>query len=453
MSNKEEAGLKLDRVPPQNLDSERAVLGAMVMGDAGKAAIAAVIEVLGEEEPYAFYREAHQKIYGAILNLFDRGIPADLLTVTQELERTGDLEKVGGVTYMDEMIDSVPTAANAAWYAVQVLDESRRRRLIQLCATVYNDSFHEESDLDELLQKAESEIFQIMSEKGAMAAIPIKKAIKPAFDHIQEMYESDKHILGIPTGFIDLDKLISGLQKGESIIVGGRPGMGKSMFVMNIAEYVAMQMKIPVLIFSLETGSFFFSLRMLSAESRIPFQHIKTGKLEENDWPKLTIAAGEISEARIFIDETPGLSPLEIRARARKIQAQHGIGLIIIDYLQLMSSDGKYGSREQAVSAASGSMKRLAMELDVPVITCSQLSRKPEGRPSNRPQLSDLRESGAIEQDADLVVFLYREFYYDRSAPNDVAEVIIGKQRSGPIGTVKLVFHGDVMRFENMKGW
>jgi len=442
-------GVKLDRIPPQNIDAERSVLGAMMMDGESEQAIARVIQVLGEDGP-CFYKEAHQKIYKAILNLFERGVPSDLLTVTQELERTGDLEKAGGVTVLDEIIDSVPTTANVTYYADMVKQEYRRRQLILVSAQVYNEAFDATEDIDTLLGNAENQIFKIMSEGEESSVVAAKTILKEAFKEVQEMYQKGDQIMGLATGFMDLDSLTSGLQNGDYIVVAGRPGMGKSMFIMNVAQYVATHQKIGVLIFSLESKRKFLMLRMLSAESNVEFQKIKSGNLQEADWPRLTISAGVISEAKIFIDDTAGLTPLQIRARAKKTLAQHDIGLIMIDYLQLLGGDGKYENRQQEVTAISRSIQKLASELEIPVVACSQLSRKPEGRAGNRPQLADLRESGSIEQDADLVLFLYREHYYNPQAAEDTAEVIVGKQRHGPTGTVELLFDGARMRFKNL---
>lgn len=448
--------VRLDKVPPQNVEAERSVLGAMMMEKESQRAVVAAIEILGEK-PDAFYREAHQKIYTAILNLFERGIPSDLLTVVQELERTSDLEKVGGVSYLDEMIDSVPTAVNVAYYADMVKQEYRRRKLILLTAQVYNEAFDDSEDVDALLERAESQVFGIMSDQGKPTAIPLKRSIKESFNHVQEMYQKGENILGLSTGYYDLDKLTSGFQNGDYIVIAGRPGMGKSMFAMNIAEHVSMDQKGTVLMFSMETSHTFLTLRMLSSQSGIEFQRLKTGKLDESDWPKLTIVAGVLSEAKMFVDDTPGLTMLELRARAKKLHAEKGLDMIVVDYLQLMTSNEKFENRQVEVSRQSSAFKRLAHELKIPVVVLAQLSRNPERRTGNRPQLSDLRESGAIEQDADLVLFLYRDHYYDPTAAEDTAEVIVGKQRHGPTGVVELLFDGAKMRFRNLsrrqKAW
>ncbi len=447
------ASVKLDRVPPQNIDAERAVLGAMLISDGGREAIPRVIESLGDDAVgESFYREAHKKIYSAILNLFERAEPADLLTVTRELERAGDLEKVGGVPYINEMIDSVPSAANVEYYAQMVRHESIKRRLIYTSAQIYNESFDDSEDVYMLLDRAERAILDIRQDNVERGFIPVKRIIKSSFSAIQELYNKQEHVTGVASGFIDLDEATSGFQKSDFIIIAGRPGMGKSMFIQNITQYVACECRIPVGLFSLEMSKEQLVVRMLASEANVSFQNLRTGFLSESDWPKLTIAAGKLSESPIFIDDTPGITVLELRARARRLKAEHDVGLIIIDYLQLMQGRGRMENRQQEISEISRALKGLAKELSLPVIACSQLSRNVENRPDKRPQLSDLRESGAIEQDADLVMFLYREEYYERdmSTKQGEAEVIIGKQRNGPTATINLVFRASQMKFENM---
>ncbi len=449
----ETSTIRLDRVPPQNIDAERAVLAAMLLPNEGKEAIPKVIEILGDDpSDNGFYKEAHQKIYNAILNLFERSEPADLLTVTRELQRTGDLESVGGVAYLDEMIDSMPTAANVVYYAQMVKDEALRRRLIRESAKIYNDCFDSSEEIQVILDKAERAIYDIRQENIETGFVPLKSAIKTTFSEIQELYHKKEHVTGIPSGFTDLDLSTSGFHKSDFIIVAGRPGMGKSMFIQNIAQYVAGVCKIPVGLFSLEMSHQQLVLRMLSAEANVEFQKLRTGFLSETDWPKLTISAGNLAGYPIFIDDTPGISVMELRAKARRLKTEHNAGMIFIDYLQLMQGRGKAENRQQEISEISRSLKGLARELDMPVVACSQLSRAPEGRPDKRPQLSDIRESGSIEQDADLVIFLYRDEYYEREASDKSgeAEVIIAKQRNGPTTTVKLTFRANFMRFDNM---
>jgi len=445
--------MDIERVPPQNIDAERAVLGAMLMSDGGKEAIPRVVEILGDSLTVnGFYREAHQRIYSAILNLFEKGEPADLLTVARELQQTGDLEKVGGVPSINEMIDSVPTVANVEYYAQMVKNEATRRRLIQATARLYNEAFDDSEDVELLLDTAERAILDIRQSNVDRGFTPLKKIIKDSFSAIQELYNKKEHVTGVPSGFVDLDRATSGFQTSDFIVVAGRPGMGKSMFIQNIAQYVACECRKPVGLFSLEMSQEQLVMRMLAAEANVEFRGLRTGFLSESDWPKLTIAAGKLSESPIFIDDTPGISVMELRAKARRLKVEHEVGLIMIDYLQLMQGRGRSENRQQEISEISRSLKGLAKELSIPLIACSQLSRSPEARPDKRPQLSDLRESGAIEQDADLVIFLYREEYYERdmSGKPGEAEIIIGKQRNGPTTTVNLTFRASHMKFENM---
>lgn len=444
--------IRFDRVPPQDIDAERAVLGAMLLPDGGREVIPKVIEILGDD-PYGdvFYKEAHQKIYNAILNLFEKNEPVDLITATRELERTGDLEKVGDVAYLDEMMD-IAIVANVEYHARIVKDESLRRRLIRASVQIYNDSFENSEDIDMLLDGAERTILDIRQENVLKGFVQLKKTIKDTLNTIQDLYNRKEHVIGTPTGFTELDNKTSGFQPSDFIIVAGRPGMGKSMFVQNIAQHVAGENKIPVGMFSLEMSHQQLVLRMLSAEANVDFQSIRTGWLKDPDWPKLTLAAGNLYESPIFIDDTPSISVMELRAKARRLKAEHNVGLIIIDYMQLMQSRGRLENRQQEISEISRSLKGLARELNIPLIACSQLSRAPESRPDKHPQLSDLRESGAIEQDADMVIFLYREEYYgrDSSEKSGEAEIIIGKQRNGPTDTVRLAFRANCMRFDNL---
>ena len=447
--------VRIDRVPPQNIDAERAVLGAMLISDGGREAIPRVVQILGDaDNEKGFYREAHQKIYSAILDLFGKGEPADLLTVTRELERNGNLEKVGGVSYIDELIDSVPTAANVEYYAKMVKDEALRRRLIYTAAQLYNESFDNTEEVDMLLDKAERMILDIRQENVDKGFVPLKRLIKTTFSTVRDLYNKKEHVTGVPSGFTDLDEKTSGFQASDLIVVAGRPGMGKSMFIQNIAQYVAGKCRIPVALFSLEMSGQQLALRMLSAEANVDFQKLRTGFFAETDFSKLTISAGILSESPIFIDDTPGISVMELGAKARRLKMEHEIGMIMIDYLQLMQGRGKAENRQQEISDISRFLKGLAKELQIPLIACSQLSRSPESRPDKRPQLSDLRESGAIEQDADLVIFIYREEYYDRdmAAKPGEAEIIIGKQRNGPTATINLTFRASHMRFDNLAG-
>ena len=435
------------RVPPQNIEAEKSVIGSMLVE---KEAIGKGIEVLGNEEP--FYKEAHKKIYSAIVELFMKNEPADLVTITEELRRKGDLEAIGGTSYLTELINSVPTAANVEYYAKIVLEKATLRGLINACDEIKNLSFESAEEVDRVVDSAEKIIFSVTQEKIKQDFLPIKHIIKDSFQAIEELYAKKEHVTGIPTGYREFDLRTSGLHGSELIVIAGRPSMGKTSFALGIAHKAGVEEKIPVALFSLEMSRNQLVQRMLCSEARVDAQKVRTGYLSESDWPKLTIAAGRLAEAPIFIDDTPAISVLEVRAKARRLKAEHNIGLIIIDYLQLMSGSGRIENRQQEISEISRSLKSLARELNVPVVALSQLSRASEQRQDPRPRLSDLRESGAIEQDADLVAFIFREELYNPDIPEDqrIAEINIGKQRNGPTGTLQLAFIKEYTRFENL---
>ncbi len=437
----------VERIPPQNIEAEKSVLGSMLVE---KEAIGKAIEVLGNEEP--FYKEAHKKIYSAIVDLFVRNEPADLVTVTEELSRKGDLEAIGGTAYLTELINSVPTAANVEYYAKIVLEKARLRGLINACDEIKNLSYESTEEADRIVDSAEKIIFSVTQEKIKQDFLPIKHILKDSFQAIEQLYAKKEHVTGIPTGYRDFDLRTSGLHGSEFIVIAGRPSMGKTSFALGIAQKAGVEEKIPVAIFSLEMSRDQLVQRMLCSEARVDAQKVRTGYLSESDWPKLTIAAGRLAEAPIFIDDTPAISVLEVRAKARRLKAEHSIALIIIDYLQLVSGSGRIENRQQEISEISRSLKSLARELNVPVIALSQLSRAAEQREEHRPRLSDLRESGAIEQEADVVAMLLRPEYYepDNPAVRGVAEVNIAKQRNGPTGTLQLAFIKEYTRFENL---
>ena len=445
--------VRLDRVPPQNIDAERAVLGAMLMPDGGVGAIAKAMTVLGNWDR-KFYREAHGRIYTAIMKLFERGEPADLLTVTQELERTGDLEKVGGVAYMDEMIDSVPTAENVEYYAGMVNDEAMKRRLIHATAKAYNYSFDDSEPLDDIVTTLEEELINIRRNKDVGQLQPIKNEIKPVLDEAQRVYQSKDLVLGVPSGFLDLDNITQGFQKGEYILLGGSPGMGKSTVARNIAQYVGLEVKKPVIIFSIETNRRNLVMKMVASEARIDFHSLRGGYLNEGDWPALTIAAGNLSEAPIYIDDTPDITPSQIRAKCQMFITEHkDLELVIVDHIHDVVSDEKYGNRQEEMSTISRSLKAMARRLDVPVIAVAQLSRKPENRPKGerKPVMSDLRDSGVLDANGDVIMFLYREDYYDvPDAEKHVAEIIVRKQRHGPVGSVRVVYDYKSDRYKSI---
>lgn len=433
------------KIPPQNIEAEQSVLGGILIEN---EAINRVMEILAPED---FYREAHRKIYHALIELSERDEPADLITTTNELRKKGELEMVGGASYLAYLIDSVPSAANIEYYARIVKEKAILRKLIETSTEIITQSYEDRTDVEAFLDEAERAIFEISEKRVRPSFFPIKEIVKESFKTIEQLYKKKELVTGVPSGFKELDRLTAGFQPSDLIIVAGRPSMGKTAFCLNIAQYAAIEGRVPVAIFSLEMSKEQLVLRMLCSEAQVEGTRLRTGYLGESDWPKLTMAAGTLSDAPIFIDDTAALSVLELRAKARRLKSEHGLGMIIIDYLQLMKGRGKAESRQQEISEISRSLKALAKELNVPVIAVSQLSRKTEERTGNRPQLSDLRESGAIEQDADVILFLFREEVYHRTEENrGKAEVIIGKQRNGPIGKVDLAFLDKYTSFKDL---
>lgn len=390
-------------------------------------------------------------IFEGIWELFSENQPCDIVTLTEKLRQKNQLERVGGIEYITLLASSVPTAANVEYYARIVEEKSLIRSLIQLCNRVVKESYEGEEDANVLLDRAQQMILQLSQRKIRYDFVPLKEIINQAFDRIEELYRRDEHVIGIPSGFVDLDALTTGFHPSDFIVVAARPGMGKTSFCLNIAQHVGIHAKIPVAIFSLEMSRDQIAQRMLCSEARISASRVRRGLITEKDWPELAHAAGRLAEALIFVDDSPNISVMEIRAKARRLKAEKNLGLIIVDYLQLMRGYGRSENRQQEISEISRSLKGLARELNLPVIAVSQLSRAVEQRTPKRPQLSDLRESGAIEQDADLVIFIYREEYYNRNTPKKgIAEIIIAKQRNGPVGTVELAFLEDCTRFENL---
>jgi replicative DNA helicase len=437
--------LDLDRVPPQSLDAEMSVLGAALLD---REAILKVIEILG---PGYFYKTAHNIIFEAIIELFEKNEPVDLVTLTELLRKKDKLDEVGGAVALSELLNSVPTAANVEFYAKIVREKYILRRLINTGTQIVNMAYLEEEDVEDILDRAEQLIFDVVQKKVLRGFTHIKDMLHDSFEAIERLYAKKQHVTGISSGFIDLDEKTSGFHPSDLIIIAGRPSMGKSSLSLNIAQHAAVQEKVPVAIFSLEMSGEQVVSRLLCSEARVDAHKLRTGMLSEQDWPRLTTAAGILADADIFIDDTPAISMLELRAKARRLKLKHNIGLIIIDYLQLMQCRGKYESRQQEISEISRSLKALAKELNLPIIALSQLSRAVEARTTRRPQLSDLRESGAIEQDADLVLFVYRPEYYDPTPENEgIAEIIIGKHRNGPIGSLELAFIKKYARFENL---
>jgi replicative DNA helicase len=439
--------LLAQRLPPQNLEAETSVLGAVLLEN---EALNRVLEILKEDD---FYRNAHRRIFSAILHLYEHSDPVDLITLSEVLKTRGELDDVGGVEYLNSLVNGVPTAANISYYAKIIKEKALLRKLINRTTEIVSQSYSISGDVDEFIDQAERTIFEISEDRVRPSFYPIKDLIKSSFKTIERLYEKRQLITGVPTGFQRLDELTSGLQPSDLIIIAGRPSMGKTALALNIAQNASVQAAIPAAIFSLEMSKEQLALRMLCSEAKVDAHRLRGGFLSESDWPKLTRAAGSLSEAPLFIDDTPGLSALEMRAKTRRLKIEHNLGLVIVDYLQLMRGRARADSREQEISDISRSLKALAKELSIPVIALSQLNRRVEERGDKRPQLSDLRESGAIEQDADVILFLYREEVYNKSEENrGKAEIIIGKQRNGPTDKVDLAFLDKYTRFENLSG-
>ncbi|MDQ0429187.1 MULTISPECIES: replicative DNA helicase [Caryophanaceae] len=433
----------IDRVPPHNHEAEQSVIGAIFLEPPSLITVAEI--VMAED----FYRIAHQKIFQTMLNLSDHGKAIDVVTVTEELSVKKELEDVGGLSYLTEIANAVPTAANVAHYAHIVEEKALLRRLIRVATTIVEDGFTREDEVEALLSEAEKKMMEVSSRKKAGDFTHIKDVLVKTYDNIELLHTRKGDVTGIPTGFRDLDKITAGFQRNDLIIVAARPSVGKTAFALNVAQNVATKTDENVAIFSLEMGAEQLVMRMLCAEGNIDAQVLRTGALQNEDWRKLTMAMGSLSNAGIFIDDTPGIRVNDIRAKCRRLKQEYGLGMIMIDYLQLIAGPGKSGeNRQQEVSDISRSLKGLARELEVPVIALSQLSRGVEQRQDKRPMMSDLRESGSIEQDADIVSFLYREDYYDKETEDqNMIEIIIAKQRNGPTGTVKLAFVKEYNKF------
>jgi replicative DNA helicase len=433
------------RVPPKNIDAEKSVLGAMIIDD---EAIGVAIEIVNE---VWFYEDSHKKIFASILDLYNNRKNVDIITLSDKLKSDGLLEDVGGVSYLSSIIDFVPTSANVEHYAQIVKEKGVLRQLIKNATTIVASCYESQGQVEDVVDNAERLVFEIAEMKQRQQSVHIKDIVKDSIEIIDHLYQRKEHITGVATGFDKFDHMTSGLQKSDLIIIAGRPSMGKSAFAVSIAENASIKHKIGVAIFSLEMSKESLVQRMLCSQGRVDAHKLRSGFLAPSDWPKLTAAAGKLSEANIFIDDTPAISVLELRAKARRLKSNYDIGLIILDYLQLMRATTRSDSRQQEISEISRALKALARELSVPLISLSQLSRAVESRQDKRPQLSDLRESGAIEQDADLVCLLMREEYYNPTEENrGIADIIIAKQRNGPVGTVKLSFIKEYTRFENL---
>jgi replicative DNA helicase len=436
------------RVPPHNIQAEQSLLGGLMLDNQTWDNVA---DKVSEGD---FYRREHRLMFAALRRLVESEQPFDVVTLAESLERSGELEDAGGLPYLAAIAKETPSAANVKAYAKIVREHSVQRQLISVGTTISDIAFAPEGrEAADLLDEAERRVFEIAEQaaRGSGGFQPIKALLGKAVNRIELLFQRNEPITGLPSGFSDFDMMTSGLQPSDLIIIAGRPSMGKTTFAMNIAENVAIETKQPVAVFSMEMPGDALAMRMMSSLGRIDQHRVRTGKLEDDEWPRLTSSVNMLAQAPMYIDDTPALSPMEVRARARRLKRElGGLGLIMIDYLQLMQAPGVAENRATEISAISRSLKALAKELAVPVVALSQLNRNLEQRPNKRPVMSDLRESGSIEQDADLVVFIYRdEVYNEDSKDKGLAEIIIGKQRNGPIGTVRLTFLGRYTKFEN----
>jgi replicative DNA helicase len=438
------------RTLPHNLDAEKSVLGAILIHNDAFNAAAEVIDARD------FFRDAHRRIFDRMVALSERGDAIDFVTLKEELSRKGDLDEVGGPAYIASLADGVPRSANVEYYAKIVKEKSTLRSLIHSANKILADAYEGEDEPDLLLDSAERAIFAIAEDRIRAGFVPLRDLVQTSFSTIEKLQQHKGLVTGVPTGFVDLDEMTAGLQPSDLILVAARPSMGKTSFVLNIAQHVGTATAMTVGFFSLEMSKEQLFMRLLTSEARIDAHRFRSGHLTEKDYGRLSHALGTLAEARVFIDDTASIGVLEMRAKARRLKAEHGLDLLIIDYIQLMQGRGRFESRQQELASISRSLKGLAKELHVPIVALSQLSRAPETRSDHRPQLSDLRESGALEQDADLVMFIFREEQYRdaEGQPNQeaegIAEIIVGKQRNGPTGTVKLAFIKEHTRFENL---
>ena len=444
-------GTGYDRQPPFSPEAEASVLGGMLID--GEAA-SKVVDFIDDS---MFHREAHRRLFRSMARLFERGEVIDPVTVSEELKTRGELENAGGMEYLASLLDAVPTAANIEYHARIVRDKALLRRLIDAAQTIVRDVYDPgEREVKEILDEAEQRVFGVSQSRGRDGFVWIKEVLWPTFEHIERLQENPDGVSGLATGFPELDRMTTGLQPGDLAIVAGRPSMGKTSWALNVAQFVAIEREVPVAIFSLEMSKEQLVQRFLCAEARVDAQRLRRGKLEGDEYPRLARAAGHLNAAPIWIDDSPTGNVLEMKAKARRLGAESDLGLVVVDYMQLMSGSTRKESRVQEVSEISRGLKSLAREMEVPLIALSQLSRAPEQRPDKRPQLSDLRESGSIEQDADLVMFLYRPEYYhgptdkDGNSLEGKAELIVSKQRNGPTGSVDLYFHKIYTRFDSV---
>jgi replicative DNA helicase len=434
----------LDKVPPQNLEAEASLLGSILL--AGEC----LGDVVQRIRPDDFYKTAHRELYEVLCDLYDNNQAIDLVIVRNELERRAQLAKLGGIEALVQLAETVPSSANAEHYAEIVREKAAVRNLIAVATQILREAYEGGLTAKDLLDRAEQLVFSCARTEGASETMHIGALLKATFERIDRLQDKRGQLTGLPTGFIDLDDLTSGLQPGELVVVAGRPSMGKTSLVLNIADHVAVEQGRGVIIYSLETSKLQVAQNILCGRARIDAHKMRKGEIGEDDWSNLTLAAGKLDEAKIFIDDSASLSPVALKAKARRVKAKHDVGLVIVDYLQLMDSPSGE-NRQQEISMISRSLKALARELEIPVIALSQLNRSVDSRDDHRPRLSDLRESGAIEQDADLILALFREEYYDPKETNKgLAEVLVLKQRNGPVGRVQLTFLAPYLRFGNL---
>jgi replicative DNA helicase len=432
------------KIPPHSVESEQSILGSILLD---KHAMITVSEIIKPED---FYKEAHKIIYDAMMSLSNKGEPIDLITLTEALKKDDSLDIVGGISYLTSLSTIVPTTSNVKYYADIVKEKSVFRKLIKASNDILNLGYNNATKIEDILEQAEKKIFDISQEKTSDDFKGINEVLMSAYDSLEDLYNNKGGVTGITTGFTDLDKKINGLQRTDLILIAARPAMGKTAFSLNLVQNSALQAGISAAVFSLEMSKDQLVQRMLSAQSTVELKKLKTGNIDENDWPRIIDSMAVLSNAKIFIDDTPGITITEMRSKCRKLKIEKGLDLILIDYLQLMEGDGRNESRQQEISKISRSLKMLAKELNCPVVALSQLSRAPEQRSDHRPMLSDLRESGAIEQDADIVMFLYRDEYYNPDSDRkNIGEVVIAKNRHGETGTAELVWLGEIQKFAN----
>ena len=434
----------IGRIPPHSVESEQSILGSILLD---KDAIITVTETI---QPEDFYKEAHKIIYECMLKLNSKNEPIDLITLTEELKKQDSLENIGGISYITSLSTIVPTTTNVKYYADIVKEKSVLRKLIKVSNVILNSGYDNSVKVEEILEQAEKKIFDISQEKSSEDFKSINSVLMDTYDMIEKLYTNKEEITGITTGFDDLNKKINGLQRTDLILVAARPAMGKTAFSLNLVQNAALKGNASVAVFSLEMSKEQLVQRMLSAQSNVELKKIKTGNLDENDWPRIIDAMSVLSNANIYIDDTPGIKMSELRSKCRKLKIEKGLDFVLIDYLQLMEGEGNNENRQQEISKISRSLKIIAKELNCPVVALSQLSRAPEQRSDHRPMLSDLRESGSIEQDADIVMFLYRdEYYHPDSERKNIGEIIISKNRHGETGSVELVWLGEIQKFAN----